>query len=55
MVAKDMSVSGQNWSQTAKLRSDRTSKVALYCTVGHRLFKQTVLAPYCTAYYGTVP
>jgi len=52
---KTRNVLGRNWSQTAKLRSTSCCTVAPYCTVGHCLFKQTVLAPYCTAYYGTVP
>jgi len=51
---KTRNVLGQNWSQTAKLQSTSCCTVAPYCTVGHRLFKQIVLAPYCTAYYGTV-
>ena len=52
---KTRNLLGRNWSQTAKLRSTSCCTVAPYCTVGHRLFKQTVLAQYCTAYYGTVP
>jgi len=51
---KTRNVLGRNWSQTANLRSTSCCMVAPYCTVGHRLFKQTVLAPYCMAYYGTV-
>ena len=43
------------YGSKAIVLSNRTSTVAPYCTVGHRLSKQTFLAPYCTAYYGTVP
>jgi hypothetical protein len=50
------SVLCRNWSQGQNLKPSKSYfMVAMYCTKGHCIHKQTLIASYCTTYHGTLP